>query len=164
MNTQTADAISGTDVQYHSRDKGHRTGIISATIQPSTPLRPLSQEVQVQVPSPEDQPLPLYLCLQDYHNGINPIGSIPETLGRLFLRSEILGWTEKDPKAGLILEYWREGTEDQTLVNPLGLGEGCWVIPADRMAECSECVTEHMKRFVALCEEALDLPESKECE
>lgn len=164
MNTQTAHAISATDVEEHTRDKGNCTGIISAAVQPSMPFMPQSQEVQVRVTSSEDQTLPLYLCLEDYHNGMKPIGNIPETLGRLLLRSEIIGWTDKDPKAGLILEYWRESTEDHMLVNPLGLGEGCWVIPADRMAECSECVTEHMKRFVELCEEALDLPQSKECE
>lgn len=161
MTTHRSPTESPMKCQFQSPEKDSFAGTISASVQPSTTFVPTQQELSAVIPA--TKPLPLHLCLEDFHEGIKPIAWIPETVGRALLRSEISGWSNENPKDGQILEYWCESTNNQTVMKPLALHEGGWVIPAERMAECSDCVTEHMKRFVKLCEEALSLSQPTDC-
>lgn len=142
-------------------EKDVHVGTISVSIGPSATFLP----AQLEAPHAAcvSEPLPLYLCLEDFHQGMKPVAWIPETVGRALLRSEILCWSEENPKEGQILEYWCESTDGHTLVKPLALHDGCWVIPVERMAECSDCVSKHMQRFAKLCEEALSLSHPADC-
>lgn len=148
--------------EHRNAGKNSLKGTISACVQPSNLASLSPNRIAVSDQVLPAKALPFYLCLEDYQNGLQAAAWIPESVGRLLLRSDIVGLQDADEHGDQILEYWCEETLNETLRNPLSLNQGCWVIPAARMAECSDCITLHMKRFVRLCEEALGFPLSSD--
>lgn len=101
--------------------------------------------------------LPLYMSTIDFDNGLRPIAWIPARLREILLEADELGLKHDHDERGPILEYHGRNTSDTAAPAGPERPKGYWTLPCARQKHCLNCVTEHMRRFARVCEEAFGL-------